>query len=702
MRRRQNRDYVAPTSSLIKTLFTRNDNEDMLYEEFKYYNNTKNLIDEEILNDIKEKLKTTEKYIFWSNEDYCKSSLIFLFYKLVVDEETQRIDYFVKLIDKTCTFTYDEIKGVKDIINGCKFIKFQLTDEQLTIIDETIKGNSYSNIPTNEFSVFNTFDEMIEYYISKKGICCVEVHWEKIKKLDTIFNIELVQPTYKDNESFPYSSTTYHIFKVIEKRINNVNYRISFTRKLYPYSSCYGIDIYDENDKSYNYIDIDSIYIWQNNTEYFLDRTLVTKGEDNSIDVDVHALEDIKNNIDRIIGKNDKKIITQAIYRFYTNNTKRRDRLKNNASEQEIKIMDQYIKILKMGKTVKIGQVLINMNSIQTEDGLFNIKFDKTFFDFEESFISLKREIDKGEAKYNFNLLYELILDQSAFKVIDRVYVKDRDYKNFTEAKFIVNNMEINVKKEGNRININGIFCRIDDTYDILSKAICFNDVKDYDRYVKDVSFIGLELKKIISSGVHIYLLNPLATMMKKLGQTMNEKTIMRFTLLWDSEKRNNVYLVLDNKKYLIKYKHKFLKYFNYPEMNLTVNDLKENLIECLENFEDELIIEIIQNATKEAKIIEEKGKLLLANTIKDTGAKEITITTTTENLTGYEVIGIRTNSKYFIEKFHLNVYRYDNGRWNRRCVVSDPNKQRIYEDRMANRLVNIFNENKRITTLFN
>ncbi len=68
----------------------------------------------------------------------------------------------------------------------------------------------------------------------------------------------------------------------------------------------------------------------------------------------------------------------------------------------------------------------------------------------------------------------------------------------------------------------------------------------------------------------------------------------------------------------------------------------------------------------------------------------------------GYEIIGLKTKTHYFIDKNDLQVFRLESGNWNRRCVVDDYNKQRIFEDKLANRLVNIYNEPKRIYTLFN
>ena len=68
----------------------------------------------------------------------------------------------------------------------------------------------------------------------------------------------------------------------------------------------------------------------------------------------------------------------------------------------------------------------------------------------------------------------------------------------------------------------------------------------------------------------------------------------------------------------------------------------------------------------------------------------------------GYIFNGRITNCQYFVDYNTLDVYKMVNGEWNRRCVVNDSNKNRIFEDWLANRLVNVFNEPSYITTLHN
>ncbi len=146
----------------------------------------------------------------------------------------------------------------------------------------------------------------------------------------------------------------------------------------------------------------------------------------------------------------------------------------------------------------------------------------------------------------------------------------------------------------------------------------------------------------------------------------------------------------------------KFKKNFNYPRRSLTLETLWAELKECIEDIDDNDILEIVNQAIEEAKIVKERGLELVRLTIKEVNAEETKLNIQGNEIEGYKITGRVSKSKYFIEKGNLSVYKFVSGQWNRRCVVDDHRKQRIYEDRLANRLVNIYNEPTKIFTLHN
>ena len=249
-------------------------------------------------------------------------------------------------------------------------------------------------------------------------------------------------------------------------------------------------------------------------------------------------------------------------------------------------------------------------------------------------------------------------------------------------------------------MRINDIVCRLSDVYCILTKAICYTNQKEFDLYVKDVSYIGVEWKRMICDGLQINLINPFEKIFKKTGETDFGNLYMRFSLLWDAKKRTHVYLCLNETKYLIKYKGHFKKAFDMPGRTISIDRLKDELTKSIMDLSEEKIYEIVDNAVEEAKIVQKRGEELVSNTVKDIKAVDTSIDLRGNKIFGYYFKGNISKSEYFIEKSTLEVFKKMDGNWNKRCVVDDHTKQRIFEDRLANRLVNIYNEPKKIFTI--
>ena len=128
------------------------------------------------------------------------------------------------------------------------------------------------------------------------------------------------------------------------------------------------------------------------------------------------------------------------------------------------------------------------------------------------------------------------------------------------------------------------------------------------------------------------------------------------------------------------------------------MKQLYDKLNECIDGLDDETMIGIVQNGIEEAKIVKARGEQLVRDTIKSVQAKEVTIEVRGGvSLIGYEFLGRQSKSSYFVQKNDLTVFRHNNGSWDRRCIVDDTRKQRIFEDKLANRLINIYNEPTRL-----
>ena len=83
---------------------------------------------------------------------------------------------------------------------------------------------------------------------------------------------------------------------------------------------------------------------------------------------------------------------------------------------------------------------------------------------------------------------------------------------------------------------------------------------------------------------------------------------------------------------------------------------------------------------------------------VKDIKAEKCIEEIDGHKIEGYKFRGVHTQSVYFIKNDDkLDVYRFNNGNWNRRCIVDQTGLKRIFEDRLANRLLNIYNEPGRL-----
>ena len=689
----------------------------IILSEFKYYNKRYNFISNEKLKEIIDTLKISENKlsIYWTNDTLAEHGIGFEFKKYMTRD--------MKLVTEVNKFQSD-IKFKVEDFNRCKhiykeflFITFDLDEIEYNTLNKDllqIDYNNKRNIPryienNTLIKTLNSWNEVTEIFWK----CDIKIKADNYtrdndfdKVAEKIFGYAIPEPEYEINSSRSTPDHLFHIAKVKEVRIDDKNYRITLMRKFSGrYSGDFVIQSFCEDHIDYNYIDEGRIWFkLQNDKSYFLDlsinNTVEIEGR-NVVKIDMDLFRELERDAHTIATNN--KIITPQIYRFYRERViPFESRGYNRIPDKDDAIITQYKKLLIEGKSIKIDDVLISNTKIQLTNDGFIIEYDKNFIDIVNVIYDIRKCIKSYDIKYNFNQLYEKILSLSKLRVIHKSYTHDQKYKTFSSAWFSVNGLKIEVRKDTTRLKINDIFCRIDDILHILNKAICYTNIDEFNEYVKDVSYIGIQYKIMISNGLVIELNNPFSDLFAKLGKREESSIFMRFSLSWDIDDRRRVYLMLNGKKYQIVNKMKFRHHFNFPKQTLSMSELKRYLDESLGEVPDELLIDIIDNAIGEAKIIRARGEELVKNTIKDIKAEVQSIEIAGKKVEGFIIIGNKTKAKYFIDKNDLTVYKFANGTWNRRCVVDDHRKQRIFEDRLANRLINIFNEPAFISTLHN
>jgi len=694
------------------------------FEEFMFYNGEKNIIDKAILTKIYDDVIQNRKSIFWSNEELGNIGIGFRFsIKELPDikkfcqrdsyddkeeknnENTKREGVYIDIIDFGTPVPANTIKNTKDIIRNKLFLGFEV-DEDTKLLFQLF---DFETIPASPQRVFISLNELINFFIENKYLNKYRLNsdWKEFKgDVNTLLGVELGNEPFPDiiEENYNSSTDTTYIIDVIEKRLNNINYRIGI---ILPFASYYcknfSFLVVSEKDESYNYIDKNRVFFtatsYNITKNIFFDEGCNRYNNKGNIEINRDVISRIHRDIGSILSPQER-VITARLYNFYYERFgERHIRVQSDKTFDALK--KQYTKLISEGREIQINNIIISKKKIKLKDE-FSIQFSEDFLDVEEKLTEIRSAINVDNAQYNLNVIYENILKLSMIRYIQINYTREHTYKEFKKVQFILNGMTIKIEKVDNRIHINGIFCRIDDTYSILCRAICYTKVDEYNRFIKDVSHIGVEWRKLINNGVHVELINPFYDIFRKTGKRSFEKIILRFSLSWDEYRRTKVYLLANNTKYLIRYKGKFKRYLGTPDVVTSMESLKVILTECLGEFDPLVFVTLIHNAIKEGEIVKKRGEELVTNTIRDIMAEETTIEIQGNNVKGYKIVGRLTQVPYFINAISLEVYKFTDGQWNRRCVVDDPNKQRIFEDRLANRLVNIYNEYRGISTIQN
>lgn len=686
--------------------------------EFKFYNKKNGFINEKKLNEYEQKTINDNKPQIWSNKFFLDSKLYF---KIFYCPNNKKV--MIALCELPVKMLVKDFNEIKSIENRCIFFKNEIDNNFKNML---IKGNIkllYGKEMDKLSYIFNSAEDFIDFMVYKTfgKIMNNYVRYDKQKILDAIeiiFGEKIDEELLNSNRyqrDNTYSQSVDEIIKVREKRILDKNFRIAFCGNHSKYESEYYFLVVPEDNPQYFYIDEGKFFLdTGNNKRYFFDNNIVQKNHEGKYMLELHTYKSIKENINNLLST-EEIVITHNIYRFYKDNSISSGFNSNSLTERQMAIHRRYKQLISQGKDVKIDSVKLSRRNIELDNGQLKLEFPSGFIDIKEKFDEVRGALNVENAGYNYNAIYENLLELSRLNFEQqthsyyrrrRKYARNKYYKSgdFVGVGFKINDIPIKVYKKNNRIYLNDICIRVSDVKDICSKAICYTDVIQFNKYVKDVSAIGVIWKKMINNGVQIKLLNPFSGKFSILNKdnSNNQNIILRFSLLWDLEKRSKVHLMLNGEKYLINNKVKFKKYFNMPEKVTTIEDLGKELSECIKELDETKMFEIVDNAIEEAKIVRKRGRALVDNTIKDIDAKLVEEDINGNKVFGYKFKGRRSGVLYFINKETLVVYKYVNGKWNSRCVVDDHTKQRIFEDRLANRLVNIYNEPKYIHTLHN
>ncbi|MFW5794705.1 MAG: hypothetical protein ACOCV1_04395 [Bacillota bacterium] len=692
----------------------------MILKEFLYYNKKEKYISKKdtklILEEIKIAKNEKKDIVLYNidNKHYMKINVVSD--SVSIEGYTNIRKGLKKVINKKIVslFIYHNILSFNKFNeNEIEFL------EQFSINDRIYQRGFFVFDSFNDFFMEYIHNVKTDDYILK--FTCNTIVSEIKETVSSILPDIIFDSRYEDKKfSFMCDNNRVnHIIGILETRYNEKNYRIIVTNNSYKYNNTIQIySIPEDLYELYVLMELNRCIIndfYGDSIKCVFDDNMckiVNTDNDNEEENEIHLTIDhssISNIIRNLNNMSNQEyfIISPQVFRFYSKKDNDNIEYKTNA------IIEKYKTLLSDGKTITIDGAKINKTSIQITDNL-HLTFDEKFINVINELQNIRGIIKDIDKFGNINEMYEKILGYSKIKYIRKYDSSERghgytwsgpskhyrEYSSIDIIKYKINDIDIVVKHEHYRWYVNDIFVRIDDIKELLYNAICSQSKEDYTEYLRNISSIGLEWKKIISNGINIEISNPLKAY-DSVFKRKSEPLYMRFSFIWDLNKRSMIYIVLNDKKFKITQKRTFLSQMYAPTKYFrSFYELKNVLDKCVDLPNEFNIEEFIDNGQEEFKIVKERAERLVEQTVKNVNAKKGKLETNHSTYDGYYLNGRISNSEYFIDGSNLAVWKKQNGKWNKKCVVDQMDKNRIFNDRLANRLVNIYNEPKRIYTI--
>jgi hypothetical protein len=689
----------------------------VIWDEFLYFNKSKKYIKPSDIKKIESLQKdlSDKEYIVYQIKNKNNQGT------LLIDSEKMYIlktDMLLQQESFSTIFSYVKLSGWSgDSFSG--FFTKKLS-EQEELIFETLRDTEISKKIFSNLDDFITYKLEFLYESGGKKVCTLHDSndvellkndvWFKELFLDDIPYKQLLE---EETPTINYGDVLFCILNVVEKRINNQNYRIAL---LAQNSELYIWSVSEEDYEFYTVIEKDRMLYksWRVSSTIVFDAHLLSPIERTNYRGEAYITYMINsttaNNLSNFTANSDNTYIylSPQMFSFYNSGTTASKDYKVDL------IVKKYKEKLSEGKEVKINGCLVSPKKITINEYL-NIDIGNNFCDVAEHIHTIRGLINDIDTAGNINELYDkFIKDCTNLKFIKKYSSSERgngwngksdNFKEYEELQesyidFTINGIYIKIEQKGTKWYVNESFVRLDDIMEIVATAICYRSQNDFDSYVKNVSAIGLKWKSLISNGLHISIRNPINRLDGLFGSDHPDITL-RVSFVWDQDKRSIVYVLMNDKKYKITKKSSFLsKFYVHKKTFGNIHEFKTEFIGLLEDAENIDVFTLVDNGLKEFAIVLQRGQQLVEDTVKMTKSQEQELTIQNRTYKGYYLRGRVSNGEYFIVSGDLSVFKKMNGSWNRRCVVDDSGKTRIYEDRLANRLVNIYNEPKRIYTI--
>ncbi len=540
---------------------------------------------------------------------------------------------------------YDELRE----LSGNEDEKIKKDDEEIMgIVKEEIKNYNTQYILIGKSKIDSSYKEILEIEKIKNACKDIGIRDLEIEKSEDKFKAIKNYLRKEDNFLLSYENSSYYSnsnsnYDKLQNFINNIlgiNYKIDKEKLLKDKISKV---LEKENIRLAIWKSDESIYFIMAIPEFslynYLDESRFISSNsygDNNICIFDYDINDNDFNFfedNKFIGK------INEVHKFLTNDELqkliRKDKLQKQIETQKD---NQTTNLNKKIETEFAEKGEITLNSIKrTKRGYFQFQNQKIGF--------------KG------NNILKVNYEENDFNnIFDDVCYNFRHihfYNNKDKAICWVGNFKVTLKEIRSYYYIEDIRINQKEVEEVLKKAICFNKLKDYKDFLKEVSRCSIKIHNVINSGL-VYDLN-------------NDR--------WERDKIfSTIKVTRKNNKNYIQYKKELFKISNinrlmdmqkweYKTSNIHI--IATTLSEFSElNYDKALLV--LKDGLQGYRLAKKRAKELLEETIKKLNIQRIDVDNSEISGKGYLVTG-KSGKKYFIKE-DLKVYEYPNFKYI--CIV--------------------------------
>ena len=545
-------------------------------------------------------------------------------------------DFYFKIGD----LTYHISQGYSGRIEELEKDKIKEDSKEHIGIVKRETGNYASEyILIGEKQIDDSYKEMLEIE-SIKSICS-EIQLRDLKITKTEDKFKAIKNLLRDDNNFikndDYSDSSIQTFinkvleidyKISEKtekdKIFKVLEKENIRLALYCKSEYGGRKIYYilaiPEFSLYNYLD-EGRFIFNDYNDIYIFDSDVNKDDFNFFN---------NNNFDNKIKENLRFLTNDELQKLMRKD-KLQKRIEGQKQEQENdlnkKIADEF---------KKNGEIALN-SIRRTKKGYFHFQNQKVGFD-------------------NFNVLsidYEEKDFNNIFNGICFSFVNNNKFDEQNKKVCWLGNFKVTLQEKGDYNYIEGLRINKGEVEEVLRKGICFNKLKEYRNFLKEVSKCSIKIHNIINSGL-VYNLNR--------DKWANDKI---FSTIKVTRKNGRHYLECKEELFKISNINRIMDSQNWSYKDSSTHLISSILSEFSELSYDNALL-VLKDGLKGYRLAKKKAKELLDETIKKLDIQRIDVDNSEISGKGYLVTG-KSGKKYFIKE-DLKVYEYPNFRYI--CIV--------------------------------